>query len=55
MLSTGASGLRQASCALVDHVRSVDKRRVLRVVGRVQETELAAIDQGLQLYLGLAP
>jgi mRNA interferase MazF len=53
--ATGTSGLRQPSWALGDHTRSVDKRRVQRSVGRVQEAELAAIDQGLQLYLGLAP
>ncbi len=53
-VGTGTSGLRQPSWALVDHVRSVDKRRVLRVVGRVEESQLAAIDQGLQLFLGLA-
>jgi mRNA interferase MazF len=52
-LAAGGSGLRQTSWALTDQVRSVDKRRVQRLVGRVSEAELAAIDQGLALYLGL--
>ena len=52
-LSAGASGLRQPSWALADQVRSVDKRRVLRLVGQISETELVAIDQALALYLGL--
>ena len=52
-LGAGPSGLRQPSWALADQVRSVDKRRVLRLVGRVSEAELAAIDQALALYLGL--
>lgn len=53
-LAAAGSGLRQPSWALTDQVRSVDKRRVQRLVGRVSVAELAAIDQGLALYLGLA-
>ena len=52
-LSAGPSGLTRASCALVDHVRSIDKRRIRRVFGRVSTKELTAIDQGLELFLGL--
>ncbi len=52
-LSPGSSGLRKESFALVDQLRSVDKRRVLRVFGRISPTELAAVDEGLILYLGL--
>jgi mRNA interferase MazF len=52
-LDGGASGLRQRSWALADQVRSVDKRRVQRLVGRVSEAELVAIDGALALYLGL--
>ena len=53
-LSPGASGLARTSCALVDHLRSIDKRRIRRIFGRVAKNELAAIDQGLELFLGLA-
>ena len=52
-LLPGRSGLAKASGALVDQVRSVDKRRLRRVFGRVSREELAAIDQGLELFLGL--
>ncbi len=52
-LGDGPSGLRQRSWALADQVRSVDKRRVQRLVGQVSESELAAVDQALALYLGL--
>ena len=52
-LSPGQSGLTKTSYALIDHIRSVDKRRVRRVFGRVSDDELAAIDQGLELFLGL--
>jgi len=52
-LSPGRSGLKKASHALVDQLRSVDKRRVRRIFGRVAQEELDAIDQGLALFLGL--
>jgi mRNA interferase MazF len=52
-LQPGTSGLTKTSYALIDHLRSIDKRRIRRVFGRVAGGELAAIDQGLQLFLGL--
>jgi mRNA interferase MazF len=52
-LSPGKSGLTKTSHALIDHLRSVDKRRIRRVFGRVAKDELTAVDQGLQLFLGL--
>lgn len=53
-LSPGRSGLNRTSFALVDHIRSIDKRRIRRVFGRVTKDELDAVDQGLELFLGLA-
>jgi mRNA interferase MazF len=53
-LSPGKSGLTKTSCALIDHLRSIDKRRIRRVFGRVTKDELAAVDQGLELFLGLS-
>ncbi len=52
-LAPGPSGLAKASYALIDQLRSVDKRRIRRVFGRVSSAELAAIDLGLELFLGL--
>lgn len=52
-LSPGRCGLTKTSYALVDHLRPVDKRRIRRVFGRIAEGELAALDQGLELFLGL--
>jgi mRNA-degrading endonuclease toxin of MazEF toxin-antitoxin module len=46
--------LEPASFALVDQIRSVDKRRVESVFGRLPQEELDAIDNGLSLFLGLA-
>ena len=52
-LAPGASGLSKPSFALIDQLRSVDKRRVTRFLGRVSMDELKTIDEGLRLYLGL--
>lgn len=52
-LSAGESGLRKTSYALVDQVRSIDKRRVRRRYGRLPSEESVKIDDGLRLYLGL--
>jgi mRNA interferase MazF len=53
-LTPGKSGLTKPSYALVDHLRSVDKRRIRRVFGRITKDELESVDQGLELFLGLA-
>ncbi|HEV7507354.1 MAG TPA: type II toxin-antitoxin system PemK/MazF family toxin [Thermoanaerobaculia bacterium] len=52
-LKPGASGLGKLSFALIDQLRSVDKRRITRFLGRVSVEELKTIDEGLRLYLGL--
>lgn len=54
VLSPGESGLTKTSYALIDQLRSIDKRRIRRVFGRVTQDELTAVDQGLGLFLGLA-
>lgn len=53
VLAPGTSGLVKESSALIDHLRAIDKRRIRRIFGYVSMTELAAIDQGLDLFLGL--
>jgi mRNA interferase MazF len=52
-LAPGQSGLRKTSFALVDQLRSVDKKRVRRVFGLLSARELEAVDGGLRLFLGL--
>ncbi len=54
-LAPGPSGLAKQSFALIDHLRSIDKRRIRRVYGRLPAEELAAVDEGLTLFLGLHP
>ncbi len=53
-LAPGSSGLRKRSVALLDQVRTVDKRRVLKVFGRIAAEELEVVDDGLKLFLGLS-
>jgi mRNA interferase MazF len=53
-LDPGPSGLIRKSHALIDQLRSVDKQRVRRLFGQVTRAEMASIDEGLVLYLGLA-
>ncbi len=52
-LSPGPSGLSKISYALIDHVRSIDKRRILRVYGQLSRGEMHQIDDGLAMFLGL--
>src|SRR5829696_8132315 len=42
-LSPGTSGLTKTFYALVDHLRSIDKRRIRRVFGQVSSSELAGM------------
>lgn len=53
-LSPSESGLAQQSFALIDQLRSVDKRRIRRVFGELPRKAIAAIDEGLAAFLGLA-
>ena len=53
-LSPGQSGLAKTSFALIDHLRSIDKRRIRRAFGEITRDEIAAIDEGLVMFLGLA-
>ena len=52
-LAPGQSGLAKNSFALIDHLRSIDKRRIRRVFGELAREELAALDEGLAVFLGL--
>jgi mRNA interferase MazF len=52
-LAPGQSGLAKKSFALIDQLRSIDKRRIRRVFGELAREEIAAIDEGLGLFLGI--
>jgi mRNA interferase MazF len=52
-LAPGPSGLAKESFALIDHLRSIDKRRIRRVFGELAREEIVAVDDGLAVFLGL--
>ena len=52
-LAPGRSGLAKESFALVDQLRSIDKRRIRRVFGELPQGEIDRIDEALALFLGL--
>ena len=52
-LAPGQSGLAKQSFALIDHLRSINKRRIRRVFGELTREEMAAIDEGLAAFLGI--
>lgn len=52
-LRPGESGVIKPSWVLIDQLRAIDKRRVIRVFGVIPPEEMATIDDGLQLFLGL--
>ena len=52
-LAPGQSGLTKRSFALIDQLRSIDKRRVRRLFGGLAAEEIAAVDEGLAVFLGI--
>lgn len=52
-LAPGQSGLAKKSFALIDHLRSIDKRRIRRAFGELAREEIDAIDEGLAVFLGI--
>ena len=52
-LAPGRSGLARKSFALIDHLRSIDKRRIRRLFGELAPEEVAAVDEGLAVFLGI--
>jgi mRNA interferase MazF len=52
-LQPGQSGLARKSFALIDHLRSIDKRRIRRVFGELAREEMDVIDERRAFFLGL--
>ena len=49
----GAGGLRQDSVALCEQIRVIDKRRIVGVLGHLNEPHLAEMARALRTILGL--
>lgn len=52
-LRSGSGGLPQASVVLLDNLRGIDARRVVRYIGSLTSEEFAPVRVGLRRMLGL--
>lgn len=48
-------GLRADSVVLLNQIRSIDKRRLIRSLGRLRPETMARVDRAVALSLGLIP
>jgi mRNA interferase MazF len=53
LISAGEGGLHADSVALLNQIRSIDKQRLVRRLGRVAPATLNAIDRAISISLGL--
>jgi len=53
-VGTSGTGLERSSRAVANQIRTVSKRRLGPVLGRVSEGEMVALERALVIQLGLA-
>ena len=53
LLHPPEGGLRQPSVIQLNQIRSIDKRRLLRRLGRLRPATIAAVEEALRISLGL--
>lgn len=53
-LSKKQTGLAKESAVLVSHIRSIDKSRITKKVGKIPKNKLEEIEETLKLALGLS-
>ena len=53
LVPAGAGGLTQDSVALCEQIRVVDKRRIIKVIGHLDEPYLEEMAKALRTILGL--
>jgi mRNA interferase MazF len=53
VMETADSGLAQRSAVLLNQIRSVDRRRLLKRIGRAEDSVMQRVDQALQISLAL--
>jgi mRNA-degrading endonuclease toxin of MazEF toxin-antitoxin module len=52
-LLDGIRGLRGQSIVLLEQIKTIDKRRVDRYIGKVTREQMDGIDEALQVSLGI--
>jgi mRNA interferase MazF len=53
LVPAGVGGLSQDSVALCEQIRVIDKRRIVRVLGRLDDPYMQNIAKALSIILGL--
>jgi mRNA interferase MazF len=49
----GKSGLAQASAVILNQIRSIDRQRLLKRIGRADDATIERVDDALKISLGL--
>ena len=52
-LSKGSGNLPKDSKVKADQIRTLDKRRIIRVIGKLRKDEIDAIEKALKIHLAL--
>ena len=52
-LSKGSGNLPKDSKVKADQIRTLDKRRIMRVIGKLRKDEIDAIEKALKIHLAL--
>jgi mRNA interferase MazF len=52
-LSKGSGNLPKDSKVKVDQIRTLDKRRIIRVIGKLRKDEIDEIEKALKIHLAL--
>lgn len=53
LIMSGNAGLRVGSRVMLNQIKSIDKQRLGRYMGRLDQAELDAIDQAIKISLSL--
>lgn len=52
-ISAGESGLKQDSIVLLNQIRSIDRRRLTKKLGKIDDSTLRKVDSSIKISLGL--
>jgi len=53
LVAAGNNGLTQDSVALCEQVRVIDKKRIVKQLGALSDSDMKGIESGLRLIMGL--
>jgi mRNA interferase MazF len=53
LISAGEGGLKQDSVVLLNQIRSIDRRRLAKKLGKVKDATLKRVDSAIKISLGL--